>query len=106
MELRVADSTSSWALALREPDWALMVAIPADCPVAKPADTVAMFVFEDDQVTQEFRFCVVPSLKLPTALNCRLEPGATSPLAGVSEIDVRVAELTVNVLDPAAEAPA
>lgn len=47
-----------------------MVVVPVIAPVAKPdAFTVATAEFEDDHVTEPVRFCVLPSLKAPVALN-------------------------------------
>ena len=49
---------------------ALMFVVPAPAPVAKPdalSDTTAEF--DDDQVTEFVRFCVLPSLKVPVAVN-------------------------------------
>ena len=49
---------------------ALMLVVPVLPPVAKPdALTVATAEFEDDQVTEFVRFCVLPSLKVSVAVN-------------------------------------
>jgi hypothetical protein len=32
--------------------------------------TVATAVFEEDQVTAEVKFCMLPSLNVPVAVNC------------------------------------
>ena len=49
---------------------ALMFVVPAPAAVAKPdALTVATTEFEDDQVTEFVRFCVLPSLHVPVAVN-------------------------------------
>ena len=49
---------------------ALIVVVPVPAPVAKPdALTVATAEFEDNQVTEFVRFCVLPSLKVPVAVN-------------------------------------
>ena len=52
---------------------------------------VAIFVFDDAQVAELVRSCVLPSLKLPVAVNCSVWPNETVGLAGVTWIDVRVA---------------
>lgn len=84
-----------------------MVTVPADCPRATPAVlTVATLVFDDDQVTDELMVCLDPSLKVAVAVNCNEDPGAMSPEVGVSEIELKVAELTVRGADPVADAPA
>jgi hypothetical protein len=49
---------------------ALMVLVPAATPVARPAAViVATDVFDELHVTEFVRFCVLPSLKLPVAVN-------------------------------------
>jgi hypothetical protein len=40
---------------------------------------------------------VLPSSKLPTALNCSVVPAATVCAAGLTEMEVRCAATTVNV---------
>jgi hypothetical protein len=43
---------------------------PTEFPVAKPlALIVATAVFEEFQVTEFVRFCVLPSVKVPVAVN-------------------------------------
>ena len=107
IELRAADSTIRFAVPLTEPDVAVMVTTPADCPKAAPAVvTVATFVSEEDQLKDEPMDCFVPSLNVPVAMNCKAEPGATSPELGVNAIEVKVALLMLSWADPVAEAPA
>jgi len=49
---------------------ALIFVVPVPAPVAKPvAPTVATAEFEEDQVTELVRFCVLPSLNVPVAVN-------------------------------------
>ena len=49
---------------------ALMFVVPAPAPIAKAeALTVATAELEEDQVTELVRFCVLPSLKVPVAVN-------------------------------------
>lgn len=70
MEVTVAPVTVSAAAPLTEPDVAVIVAVPVPTAVARPAElTVATEEDDEDQVT-EVNSCVLPSLKLPTALNC------------------------------------
>lgn len=101
IEDKVDPSTTTPAVALIAPDWALMVAVPADCPVTTPDEkTVATSVFDDVHVTAPFMGCWLPSLKVPVALYPVVEPGDTIALAGDTASDTRVAELTVNVEKP------
>ena len=53
------------------PFWvAVIVLVPADAPVTRPAALiVATDVFDEFHVTEFVRFCVLPSLKVPVALN-------------------------------------
>ena len=84
-----------------------MVVVPADWPVATPATlTVATLVFDEDQLMKGLRYCVVPSVKVPTALYCNPEAGASTADAGVNAIELRVAVLTVSAAVPVAVAPA
>ena len=39
-------------------------------------------------------------LNVPVALNCCVSPGPIDGLAGVTAIEVKVAAVTVNVVDP------
>ena len=53
------------------PDVALIVEVPTPAPVARPAAViVATGVVPELHVTVLVRFCVVPSLNVPVAVNC------------------------------------
>jgi hypothetical protein len=53
------------------PDLAVMVTVPATMLVANPAElTVAIEVDDEVQVAVLVRFCVVPLLYVPVAVNC------------------------------------
>jgi hypothetical protein len=68
-----------------------IVLVPTAAPVASPAVViVATLVFEDDHVTWEVMFCVLPSEYVPVAVNCCVAPTLIVGLAGVTEIDDRV----------------
>lgn len=70
MEVTVAPVTVSAAVPLTEPEVAVIVAVPVPTAVASPAElTLATDEEDEDQVT-EVNNCVLPSLKLPMALNC------------------------------------
>src|SRR6266496_39192 len=52
IEVSAAPSTTRFAVAPTDPDWAVMVVVPADWPVATPAVlTVATLVLDEIQVT-------------------------------------------------------
>lgn len=76
IESRVAPVTVSDAVPLTEPDAAVMVVVPAAMPVANPVESTLATEDElDDQVTDGSSW-VLPSSKLPTALNCCAVPCA------------------------------
>jgi hypothetical protein len=83
------------------PDMAVIVAVPFATLVANPPLlTVAIVVADEDQVTVLVRFCVVPLLYVPVAVNCCLSPAGTDGDAGATEIDINTAAVTVNVAEP------
>jgi hypothetical protein len=107
IEFSVADSTTRFAVPLIEPELAVIVTTPGDCPKATPATlTVATFVSNEDQVADVPSVCLVPLLKVPVATNCSGEPGAISPELGLNVMEVNVAVLTFSWADPVADAPA
>lgn len=96
-DISVPPSTTKPDVAPSEASCAVIVAVPADWPVAIPEIlTVAILVFEEDQVTYIFKFCEFPSLHVPFVLYCKVDPGARSELVGVIEIELSVAVLTVS----------
>jgi len=106
IEVNVADSTSRLAVTLSEPSCAVIVTAPADWPVANPARLIpATLVFDEVQVANPFRFSTVPSVKVPSAVNCSPEAGAISAVVGVRVRELSVAELTVSPVVPVALAP-
>src|SRR4029077_1094808 len=69
IETRFDPSTTSGAEALAVPNFAVIVAAPADWPVATPEiPTDATLVSDEDQVAYTFTFCVLPSVHFPLAL--------------------------------------
>ena len=64
------------------PDWAVIVAVPAATPVTWPELlTVATFPSELVQTTPEVRVFVLPSLNVPVALICCVDPtGRVKPV--------------------------
>jgi len=72
--------------------------------VARPALLiVATVVDEEFHVAVLLRFCVVPSLKVPVAVNCSVFPMAIDGFAGVTAMDASVAGVTVSVVLPETE---
>lgn len=97
METRVAAVMVSEAVPLTDPEDAVIVTVPAPVLVARPAALMeATLRFDDDHVT-EGSCCVLPSSKLPVAINCWSVPRAIEGTAGVTEIESRLAGTTVSV---------
>ncbi len=89
-----------------EPKAALIVAVPPPAPVAVEPLMVATAVSEEDHLASVDMFSVLPSLKLPVAVNCRVPPTAMVGPVGVTTMETRVASVTVKlvevVIDPKA----
>lgn len=69
--------------------------------VARPElSIVATAVFDDAQVTELVKFTVVPSWRVPIAVNCCVAPEEIDALVGVMEMDVRFAVTTFTVVEP------
>jgi hypothetical protein len=76
---------------------AVMLAVPTAFPVATPAALiVATVVLDDAHVAVLVRFCVLPSEKVPVAVNCCVAPAAIEALVGVMAIELSVAVVTVS----------
>ena len=101
IELSVAAVTVSVVEPVTLPLVALIVEVPAFNALARPeALIVAVVVLEDAHVTVVVRFCVVPSLYVPVAVNCCVPPAATDGFTGVTAIELSVAAVTVSVVEP------
>jgi hypothetical protein len=84
---------------------AVMVADPAARAVAWPFVPAALLmaateVVDELQVTEAVRSWVLASEKVPVAVNCWVVPTAILGFVGVTEMDWRVAVLTVRVVVP------
>ena len=76
IETSVAPVTVRDAVPLTDPDVAVMVAVPVPTPVTRPVElTLATEVEEELHVTC-CSSCVLPSSKLPIAVNCKVVPAA------------------------------
>ena len=64
---------------------------------------VATVVDEEFHVAVPVRFCVVPSLKVPVAVNCSVFPIAIEGFVGATAMDASVAGVTVSVVLPETE---
>jgi len=101
MEVRIAVVTLRAVFPEILPEVAVMVVMPAATAVARPLLlTVATDVLDELQVTCVVISRLVPSEYVPEAANCWAFPAGTLGLAGVTEMEDRVAEVTVRVVLP------
>jgi hypothetical protein len=64
---------------------------------------VAAVVLEELHVTELVRSCVLLFENVPVAVNCKVDPAATEPFAGVTAIDTSVAAVTLRPVEPVME---
>jgi hypothetical protein len=87
------------------PEFPPITAVPEPLAVANPA-TLGAFAIVATLADDELQWvvivmsCVVPSLKLPVAVNCCVLPTVTVGLAGVIANDTNVPVPTVSVVLP------
>ncbi len=89
METRVAALTVSVAVPLTPPDEAVMVAVPVPVLLANPVESMVAIEVEDEDQVSGVSNCMLPSSKLPTAVNCTVVPSAMVGAAGVTAIETR-----------------
>ena len=86
---------------------ALMIEAPDVTPVARPPGAiVATLVLLELHATKGVRFSVLPFLKLPVAVNCRVFPTRSVGFAGVTVIDFRPVSLPVPLSETTVGLPA
>ncbi len=95
--------------AVTSPKVAEICVEPGRPPVASPSLLiVAASGLLDAHTTSPDKFCVVPSEKVPVAVNCSVVPFAKVGVEGVMAIETRVAGVTVmfcvDALSPLTEA--
>jgi hypothetical protein len=105
IETRVAPVTVRVAVPVTEPDFALMVEEPTPTPLARPAELMVAMAGADEVHVTEVRTCVLPSSKLPIAVNCWVVPAAIDAVptaieaaAGVTSMEIKFAGTTVRVV--------
>ena len=102
METRV-DVTVSPVEPTIEPDSACaarIVVVPCITAVANPVPViVATDCLVEDQVTELVRFCVLPSVYVPVAVNCTVRPLAAEGLAGVTAMETSLAGVTLKLVE-------
>ena len=83
------------------PNCAVIVAFPGETPPTLPVlSTAATDESEELQVTSFVITCVVPSLRVAVAVQSTKVFGASSAVAGVTEIDDIVADVTLSGVEP------
>jgi len=97
IDTSVAAVTVSDAVPLTDPDVAVMVVVPPLKPAASPLESMLATELADELQVTEANNCVLPSSKLPTALNCSCVLAAIDGVAGLTEIEVKCAATTVSV---------
>ena len=94
-------ATAKFVEPLIEPEVAEIVVLPVLAPVASPPLViVAAAVFVEPHVTELVRFCVLLSLEVPVAVNCRVAPFEIEPFAGVTAIETNTGAVTVRFVEP------
>ena len=102
-ETRVALVTVTDAVAAMLPEVAVMVEVPGAAPRPRPlASMVSMLVALEDHC-RDVSTWVLPSSKLPVAVNCCCVPVAMDTVAGETVMEVRCAGMTVMVLESVKE---
>ena len=87
------------------PEAAVIVGLPVATGVTCPLEPAALLIaakdgFDELHVTDAVISCVLLSEKVPVAVNCSVVLRAMPELAGVTAMDLSVAELTVRVVAP------
>ena len=105
IEARVAPVTVRVAVPVTEPDFALIVDEPTPTPLARPAELMVAMDGADETHVTDVSTCVLPSSKLPIAVNCwavpaaiEVVPTAIDAAAGVTSIEIKFAGTTVRVV--------
>jgi hypothetical protein len=102
-EDRIARFTVRAVLPEIPPEVAVMVEVPATTAVARPLPlTVATDVLDEVQVTCVVISWLVPSEYVPVAANCWVTPAGMLGLTGVTDMEDRIAAVTVSVVLPVA----
>jgi hypothetical protein len=98
-ETSVALVTVIDAVPVIEPDVALSVALPAATAVTTPEESTVRTPGALEDHCADGRICVLPSSKVPVAVNCCAVPAAIVAVAGLSVSEVRCAFTTVTVVE-------
>jgi hypothetical protein len=100
MEMSVTELTFKGADPVTPLRVALIFAVPGATAVTTlPPPVVATATLSEAQVASEVMICVLESLNDPVAVKDKFVPGAIVLPVGVTEIDTRVALVTVRVTE-------
>lgn len=95
------ESTVIVAFPLTDPSCAEMVELPPESAVTRPPVlTLATVGADEIHVTALVITCVLPSLNVPVATQFTDVDGASTAVAGVTEMEESVAELTLSGAEP------
>jgi hypothetical protein len=104
IDTNVGTVTVKMADPLTEPEVAPILVVPCPRLVARPALLiVAVPIADDVHVTEGVKFCVLPSVYVPVAVNCCVFPWAIDEAAGLSAIETSVGAVTVSIVEPLTE---
>jgi hypothetical protein len=96
-----AGVTVRLAVPVKDPAVTPIVAVPTALARAAPAElTLAIADADELHVAVFVRFCVLPLLYVPVAVNCCVSPAAIEELAGVTATEARTGEVTVSMAAP------
>src|ERR1039458_748461 len=87
------------AVPVTVPKVALIVAVPATWAIAAPAGLTLTIDSVELHVADCVRFCLVPSEKLPVAVNCSVSPTGKETWFGVTAILTKVDDEDPTVTD-------
>lgn len=101
IEVKVALVMVSVALEETAPKVAVMVATPGAIPIASPRAPFTLIVaaetLAEAHCTDRVKFCVLPSVNVPVAVNWTVVPCAMDAVMGVTAMEFRAALATVKV---------
>jgi hypothetical protein len=101
IDTRLGAVTVSVAEPLIAPEAAVMVAVPLPTEVAIPlVFTVATDVAVELQVPDVVRFCLLPSVNVPVAVNCWVRPSGIEAEDGVTAIVTSTGLVTAKEAEP------
>ena len=95
MDVTVALVTVKVVLEETLPEAAVMMDVPAANPMASPGAPFTLMLatvgFPEVHCTEPVMFSVLPSVKVPVAVNCNVVPGAIEGAGGVIVMDCKTA---------------